>query len=232
MPAVESTYRTWPLCLLPRGHIHLSNSKSSSALSLLHLLHIHRTMVTITSSCHCKRFTYPFEVDETTLPLLDTTCNCTSCRRRTGQIAILPFPATSLPPKEYLGLLKGHTSRNEVTKTEVTSYFCEICGSKLFMGISDFEGNYTGGCWMLGCLDRVDGMIDVLGHKHLEDTIDGGVSEIWRSSKGKALDRFRGKDEAWEEPTESVRTTSEYLHLHCLCSSFSIYVCRPNPTLP
>ena len=144
------------------------------------------TMITITSSCHCKRFKYSFEVDETTLPVLDTTCNCTSCRRRTGQIAIFPFPAPapSLPPKEYLDLLTSYSSFNESRKTTVTTYYCSTCGSKLLIAISDDDGKTQGGGWMLGCLDKTEGLMDIHGHSFLEDTIDGGVSQIWTKSNG------------------------------------------------
>lgn len=89
---------------------------------------------------------------------------------------------------------------------------------------------------MLGCLDKTEGLMDIHGHSFLEDTIDGGVSQIWTKSNGKVLGKFQSGDEPWKGPVVHPRSTSsitsEYLHLHCHCSSFSVYVSRPNPTLP
>lgn len=138
-------------------------------------------MNTITSSCHCGKFRHTLAISPSTkLPLSETTCNCTSCRQRTGQIAIFTLDAKateSLPSDEVLkglkrseqecsfaveeagdgtGLEKYSTKSGEESKgTIVTSYFCPTCGTKIYIDVRSRSGEIKSGSWMVGALSSM-----------------------------------------------------------------------------
>lgn len=194
---------------------------------------------TVTSTCHCKAFSHKVHVDTATLPQPHTTCSCSSCRHRTGQLAILPFLDTTASSSNADSILDRlhHYDTVANSGSTVRTYFCGTCGSKLCILITGASNGQRRLSWMLGCLDRleVEGkpLVAIRGHSFIEDTVDGGVAAFWAHAGGKQLSLQIGEDkEVKQLPKPEEAPVDEYLYLHCHCSAFSVYVSRPKPTLP
>ncbi|OCF77472.1 hypothetical protein I204_01460 [Kwoniella mangroviensis CBS 8886] len=140
------------------------------------------------------------------------------------------------------GGLNKYSSNATCGGTIITSFFCGKCGTKVYLQVASLTSEVEIGMWMLGCLDRlfleVDGkkipIVDVQGHHFLDDTVHGGISNIWRTSNGKQLKKYHDGLVEWEphqDIPKSVRP-DEMLNLHCKCKAFDVYVRRPKPRLP
>ena len=190
-------------------------------------------MPSVTASCRCKAFTHTVEFTDD-LPAEDSTCNCTSCRERTGQIAIFPMPASEADYEAITkSSLKQYKTQNDETGNAVSSYFCSTCGTKLYITVTSAdESKVYGGGWMTGAFDTMypddKPLLKLMGHSWLKDTGDGGLGNKWTKADGVELEWFDKPD----EPTKGEETPDEYLHLHCRCEGFTAYVSRPKPTLP
>lgn len=192
-------------------------------------------------TCHCKSFSHNIELSpNSSLPQSHTTCSCSTCRRRTGQLAELPiWSDSSSTTDRKLEQLKHYDTTSD-RGSNVRSYFCGTCGSKIATRITQRgKEKVVTISWMLGCLDQMelDGhqLIDIKGHSYLDDTDDGGIAAFWTRVGGKDLLRFKRENEEEmkhlpEQPSQAH--SEERLHLHCHCKSFSIFVSRPNPSLP
>ncbi|WWC64919.1 uncharacterized protein I303_107533 [Kwoniella dejecticola CBS 10117] len=234
-------------------------------------------MINLTSSCHCKAFSYPITIlEDVQLPLSETTCSCDACRYRTGQISFLSLSAKltrSFPPSEALARLQRYDqkcgfvidqetlqsqsqsqSQSEVGDedtpdglnkysqnttcggTMITSFFCGICGTKIYLQVASLTGEPEIGMWTLGALDRVivdeKPIVKLKGHHFLEDTVDGGIFNIWRTFQGEPLKKYHDGLQEWIVSKKSTVQEEEYMHLHCKCESFNVYVRRPQPALP
>ncbi|ORY26979.1 hypothetical protein BCR39DRAFT_539664 [Naematelia encephala] len=184
------------------------------------------SMRVITAHCHCGAFSLRHELDPSTLPQPHTLCHCTSCRRRTGQLAVLPvLLPLYFPTSEDHAPLSSYTTCTGINP--VTTSWCSTCGAKIFIRTMDSAGQ-TQWALNLGLIDDPKGLMDVRGHSFLGDTNDGGVSQILWSS----LSKYSGEDgDLWEAsvPTETMGQSSS-LHLRCACSAFSVFLSRPDPT--
>ncbi|WVW86508.1 hypothetical protein I302_108557 [Kwoniella bestiolae CBS 10118] len=140
------------------------------------------------------------------------------------------------------GGLNKYSSNTTCGGTIITSFFCGICGSKIYLQVASLTGKVEIGMWMLGCLDRlfveIGGqevpIVDMKGHHFLDDTVDGGISNIWKTSNGKQLKKYHDGLIEWV-PHQNIPKEikeDEMLNLHCKCKAFDVYVRRPRPSLP
>ncbi|KAF5316318.1 hypothetical protein D9619_006838 [Psilocybe cf. subviscida] len=185
----------------------------------------------ISAACHCGAFNLSLDASELTFPQLDTFCHCTSCRRRTGQLAVFPLglPSTFKPSDEQRAALTAYTTHRGIGP--VTSHFCSTCGAKVFFQTSGFNlstGLIKGG---------IDGLIELFGHHWVGDTKDGGFADMILPADNPRY--FGGDEDAGlfvREQTQlkedAAPAVSEHLPMHCDCGAFSVFVSRPAPTLP
>ena len=192
--------------------------------------------MSIVTSCHCKAFTHQLDLSAE-IPAEDTFCLCTSCRQRTGQLGIFPFPG-KLTDSQHVAQssLKRYNTVHPETGNTVSTFFCPTCGSKVFIQVIKKDtGDFVGGGWMIGCFDRflVDHkpILKIHGYSFVEDTVDGGFAAFWKQAQGQELKLYDGNFEPWTappvEPRREIANKGESLHLHCRCGGFSVFVARP-----
>ncbi|ORX39574.1 hypothetical protein BD324DRAFT_678693 [Kockovaella imperatae] len=186
-------------------------------------------------ACHCGAFKHDLEIT-TDIPHEDTFCCCDSCRRRTGQLGLFPFPASASDSELVTKSSLKRYDTQPGTGNTVSSFYCGQCGSKVFIQTVGPDQEFKGGGWMLGCFDKMElndkCLIDIHGFSFADETIDGGAAAFWTQVNGKPLKSYVGCEAEWKAPAEAGRDDSEYLNLHCRCGGFDVHVSRPNPELP
>jgi len=81
----------------------------------------------LTGGCSCGAIRY----EVASFPLLLYTCNCTDCQTASGSAFTLNMPVAAKDFRTVKGEPKGwhHVSPSGA---EVTSWFCEVCGARLY----------------------------------------------------------------------------------------------------
>ena len=196
------------------------------------------TMTTsITSTCACGNFNFKVDYPNEQLPIDRGLCLCDSCRRLTGSAGISYI---IVPPARTIDISKFNLTKH-VTSDRLTRYFCPTCSCHVLVFVARNQ------CWYLatGPWDRTEGLINWLGSKWVEDTLDGGIS-IWLNDivrpdgKKKPLQRWLLYD--WEggalvpdhTPLDAlpegkkVEPNLDKLEAQCHCGGVQFYITRPN----
>ncbi|WWC72311.1 uncharacterized protein I206_106273 [Kwoniella pini CBS 10737] len=132
--------------------------------------------------------------------------------------------------------LNKYSQNSTCGGTIITSFFCGKCGTKVYLQVASLGGEVEIGMWTLGALNDIlvdnEPIVKLTGHHFLEDTVDGGISNIWTTFEGEKLKKHHDGSKEWSPSKNISMNTENYLHLHCKCGSFDAYVRRPQPSLP
>jgi hypothetical protein len=191
----------------------------------------------ITSACACGSFNLKVDYANDSLPLDRGLCLCDSCRRLTGSCGISYIV---VPANQPIDITKFKLTSYETTD-RVTRYFCPTCSCHVLVKVSHNQA------WHLatGPWDQTEGVINWLGAKWCDDTLDGGVS-VWLKEivgpdgQRKPLQRWLLQD--WDGgvlvpdhiplnvlPEEKkILTNPEKLEAQCHCGGVKFYITRPN----
>ncbi|TEB23356.1 hypothetical protein FA13DRAFT_1418703 [Coprinellus micaceus] len=209
-------------------------------------------------ACHCglNELRAGFATDQ--LPISNDLCHCNTCRHSSGQLAVYHVSVSTLvcvdsdepfhvdghggecPSPDGDGdLVAYRTSENAIR------YFCSMCSAHLifrYLGTPREEGEggeREGAFWCVaaGALERTEGIVKVGYHIWVEDTLDGGLADHFRTLEGEDLPRYRRgpkSDEIalrWRSETLNQTpnsTNDDTLHISCHCQSNQYKITRPN----
>ncbi|KAF4618450.1 hypothetical protein D9613_009983 [Agrocybe pediades] len=143
-----------------------------------------------------------------------------------------PLTADSTPESQSpadLSTLKVYRATQHMDR-----YFCPSCFAYLF-----YATNGPNRLWMVssGALERVEGIVKVGYHNYLADTLDGGISDSFRTLDSIELPRY-AKDEGSPMLPLGWRADNllevndgrqrDYLPIHCHCKAVSLQLTRPS----
>lgn len=186
-------------------------------------------------------FNFTINYKTSSIPLGCSLCFCNTCRILSGGggISYLPtsYPVGENPidPWKY-ALTPCRTSEDMVR------YFCSTCGSHVCVHIVHSN------TWKVatGIWDRTDGIIDWMGSKWIDETLDGGLSVALHTIKvadgvDHPLGRWMLNDiqsgRAVEAPPEQLlryerpelpNDSEDRLAASCYCGGVKFYITRPN----
>ncbi|KAF5334614.1 hypothetical protein D9611_011934 [Ephemerocybe angulata] len=209
-------------------------------------------------ACHCglNEFRAGFLTDQ--LPISNDLCHCNACRHSSGQMAVYHVSVASLicSDTDEAFHVDGDGCKSPGgdgdliayrTSDDAVRYFCSICSAQLLFhylgkpkeGEGSEKGKREGGFWCVaaGALERTEGIVKVGYHIWVEDTLDGGLAEHFRTVDGVDLPRYRGgaKTEqlplGWHDLTPSSKSlngSDDALYFACHCRTLQFKVTRPN----
>ncbi|KAH8759600.1 Mss4-like protein [Hyaloscypha finlandica] len=191
----------------------------------------------ITSTCGCGSFNLKVDFPNDSVPLDRGLCLCSSCRRVTGSCGVSYIIVSS---NQAIDITKFKLTSYETTD-RLTRYFCSTCGAHVLVKVSRNQS------WHLatGPWDRTEGIVNWIGSKWVDNTLDGGVS-IWLKEivgpdgKKKPMQRWLLQDWNGGElvpdhiplntlPEEKkFLTNPRKLEAQCHCGGVKFYITRPN----
>lgn len=150
---------------------------------------------TIKCSCLCGSAAHEIALPETEFPLPGVFCHCTSCRRASGTmcLTVATLPASYQAPKSILEKLQPFQFSKRFT-----NYFCPTCGSAMYSRFTRSDGS-PGWDIFTGTLEKADGIFDVKAHAFIEDTVDGGLSDLLPEVDGKHIARYPRSHDASDD---------------------------------
>ncbi|KAF7192320.1 hypothetical protein HII31_06352 [Pseudocercospora fuligena] len=192
---------------------------------------------TIKASCLCGSSAHTITLPKSAFPLKGYMCHCSSCRHMTGSLChmVAFLPASYQPEQSLVDRLTGY-----VLSKRVTQYFCPTCGCQMMTRcLADGNDPDSQVQWDVatGTLEQLDDTLEWQGHYYLQDTLDGGFSDMLMEVDGKVLSRWPadfGKGGElplhWQSPSRPKLQTSsnDKLRAHCKCGGVELYISRPS----
>jgi len=190
----------------------------------------------LTSKCHCGLNTFRIPLDSSKLPHHVDTCHCNACRHVTGQLNLQCAPATGVPlsvsapegvdtPADLGTLVVYRTSDIGLR------YFCGGCGAHMIIFIRE-PGKDDQWLIMSGTLDKVEGITYATDHIFVEDTLDGGLADHFRTDNGKEVKRYEGWIGSkeipigWKSDKIKDKPDVEKLPFFCHCKAIQLHLTR------
>ncbi|KAF2772840.1 hypothetical protein EJ03DRAFT_265975 [Teratosphaeria nubilosa] len=187
----------------------------------------------VKASCLCGGAAHEIRLSSADLPLKVFICHCDSCRHSTGTLCftVAAGPAHYKPDLGLLSLLQPF----EISK-KIIYYHCPRCGSQMLatMMVGEIK------CWGFasGTLEQVDGVIQVMAHEHIADTLDGGFSDFLQSIDGSRIPRklhgLGGEADVdaqlwWKSSNAaSPSASSQRLRCYCKCGGVNFWIAKPS----
>ena len=181
--------------------------------------------------CLCGRSNFQTDIDRSVLPIKAHLCHCNICRRTHGILHTYHAPWPS-QPDAVINSLKSYKSSERVVR-----YFCSTCGAHML------DVDVKTGEWMVSTplVKQAKELFVFDEHIFIEDTNDGGLSDLLPSWDNKPLRRFAADSASTSEvapfwtaskisvapPTSSPFADKLYCHCHCKGTAF--YISRPRP---
>ena len=185
----------------------------------------------IQAKCHCGLNSFKLAFKTSELPLSTAACHCNSCRHTTGQMLVIDVPIQGVPLSstaegDVAASLEGLTAYN--SSKDMTRYFCTKCSAYFFFhnGIHDVWAVFS------GVLEKVDEVLNVSHHIWVEDTLDGGIADHYRTVNDVVLPRYaqRATSETlplgWKAKELATKADTETHPLHCHCKAISLALTR------
>jgi hypothetical protein len=200
-------------------------------------------------TCLCGVISVPATIlAEPNLPLSTGICHCNSCRYTTGSLGAAFPPLNSSPPQDTLSKLTAYHSSDDVVR-----YFCSRCGCHCFCCVlSDKQWFCLGGIIEAGPSAKLNrswpkDMIKISSHRHVLDTLDGGITPILLNLNDRSIPTWSGAPQddpqadafdlshasILELPRKSISTVQKpkddsYLEANCHCGGVSLLIKRAN----
>lgn len=194
-------------------------------------------MMTTKVSCLCGQAAHELALPQAQLPLKAYMCHCDSCRHMTGTLcwSVAFLPASHPPSQHVLDRLRSFQY-----SPRITLYFCPTCGSKIACRVERNPRNGQATVeWGLstGTLELADGPFAIMGHEHVQDTLDGGFAEFLPTISNKHIPCWSGQH-AEGQPLSlpwMVRDRAEPSHseggglkAYCKCGGVAFWIARPS----
>ncbi|KAJ3527620.1 hypothetical protein NMY22_g9721 [Coprinellus aureogranulatus] len=189
-----------------------------------------------TGRCHCGRNQFKIPFATSSLPKVEHMCHCNICRHCTGSMGVVD-PVIDGKPLSIDSTEDNHLPADFSNLTEYRSsslasrLFCSTCSAHMF-----FRSRVKSDSWTIlsGCLEKIDGVVTVIKHIYLADTLDGGIADHFQEVGDKSLRRYHtwGTDDepgvelppGWR--AEGHDKNPDTLPLHCQCRSIQLYLTR------
>ncbi|TFK32354.1 Mss4-like protein [Crucibulum laeve] len=194
------------------------------------------TTTYVPARCHCGKNTFKVAFPSVSLPTISDLCHCDACRHTTGQMAVcvvriqgVALSATSTPDSEEPADISGLSQYQ--TSNRLTRYFCSTCSAHVL------EYSHEFGNWSVtaGALERTDGIVNIGFHIYVGDTLDGGLSDHYRTHDGVEVPRYiedKGSDMVplgWKADVLKQKHENEgedRLFIYCHCKKNQYYLTR------
>lgn len=191
----------------------------------------------VTSTCACRSFSITVKFPNAQLPIDRALCLCYNCRRISGSCG---WSSVVIPQDQMFDPSKFNTTAFESSKG-VFRHFCATCGAHTFTMV---EMSKTICVINTGLWDRTEGLINWVGCKWVEDTLDGGVS-VWFKDIKRA-DGTREELKRWVRrdlegadlvpegslvtlaKKEEIPVKNDKLKAYCQCGGVKFHITRPN----
>ena len=180
---------------------------------------------TLTLSCACHAISGSVNVPSSNLPLPMVLCHCNTCRHTTG---LLCASDIFIPPGSSLLQIQGEP-RSYSASSHLIRYFCGHCGCFIYD-----ENLITGKLGICtGSLEMSDGLVELMQHDFVGDTIDGGLSDWlqdavrWKGSPNKS-DQIEKGTKAFAIDSQRCLGQSTHLQAHCKCGGVKFYITPPD----
>lgn len=179
--------------------------------------------VQITAQCLCRAHTFTATVPRASLPLKASACHCTSCRHVTGAL----YSIDALWPGDPDVIHSSSLQRYDFSG-RIKTLFCGTCSSTMFWDIVLPQDESTGTPTVTGRelgvftgvlqRDGPKGLVRLVEHMCVGDTVDGGASMWMRRPNGDGVPvtRWAGVrqtsktvPEAWPGTTRPAATCRE-----------------------
>lgn len=181
---------------------------------------------TLNLSCGCHAITGSVNVPSSSFPLPMVLCHCNTCRHTTG---LLSASDIFIPPGSSRFQLKGEGICTYNASSHLARYFCGHCGTFIYD-----ENSTTGRLGICtGALEKTDGLVELVEHIFVGDTIDGGLSDWlpdavqWEERANKSVQikerRKARADDARETPGQNA-----HLRAYCNCGGVKFYITQPD----
>lgn len=168
-------------------------------------------------------------------------CHCNTCRHSTGSMGYcnvridgpqIPLSIDSTN-ENHIPADLSNLAEYRASPTAVR-YFCSTCSAHMFFRWQA-EGEDRWGI-MTGCLERIDGIVTLIQHEFIGDTLDGGLADHIPWYGGKILKRYKdGAPETSEELPLGWNACGglnpSMLPLHCHCKAIKLRLTRPTRKL-
>lgn len=139
----------------------------------------------ITAQCLCKEHTFTATVPPSSLPLRASACHCNSCRRSTGAMYSIDAPWPGDP-----GVIGASTLKAYDFSPRIKLLFCGTCSSTMFWGppAATPAGEREYGVFTGALLNEgPKGLVRLVEHIFVEDTVDGGATPWLRAPNGDGM---------------------------------------------
>ncbi|EME88481.1 uncharacterized protein MYCFIDRAFT_119849, partial [Pseudocercospora fijiensis CIRAD86] len=194
---------------------------------------------TIKARCLCRSSAHSITLPRDAFPLKGYMCHCSSCRHMTGSLCVMAtfLPASYRPETSLVENLTAYVFSKRITQSR---YFCPTCGCQMMARcLADGDDPNSQVTWDIatGTVEKLDNVVEWQGHEHLQDTLDGGFSDMLTEVDGKVLPRWPahfGQGEElplrWQSPSRPKIQSSpnDKLHAHCKCGGVELYISRPS----
>jgi hypothetical protein len=204
-------------------------------------------------TCLCGAISVPATIlAQPNLPISTGICHCNVCRQTTGSLGAAFPPLDSPPTREIISKLTAYHSSEDVIR-----YFCSRCGCHCFcVVLSDKQWFCLGGIIETGSPENLNDedwpkdTIKVSSHRHVLDTIDGGITPILLNLDGRSIPTWSGESQEGQQvesfdlshasildlPSKSTSNIPKlkddsYLEAKCHCGGVSLLIKRANYTL-
>lgn len=195
----------------------------------------------ISARCHCAHNKFKIPFDASSLPRPALMCHCNTCRHSTGSMGYCnvridgPQVPLSIESTDgnHISADLSNLAEYRASSTAVR-YFCNTCSAHMFFRWKA-EGEDRWGV-MTGCLERIDGVVTLVQHEFVGDTLDGGLADHIPSYGHKTLKRYKDGDPDTSEELPMGWKAGESLNpetlpLHCHCKSIQLYLTRATEKL-
>lgn len=205
---------------------------------------------TASLACLCGAISTPATIlADPSLPISTGICHCSACRYTTGTLGASFPPLGSSPPQDTLSKLTAYHSSEQLVR-----YFCSTCGCHCFCVVRSSEQWYClGGIIESSPSAKANNIpwpkdtIKISSHRHILDTLDGGITPFLLNLDGRSLPTWSGaphhgpQAESFvlphasilELPSKSISTVQKpdegaYLGAKCHCGGVSLLIKRAN----
>ncbi|KAF6764096.1 hypothetical protein DFP72DRAFT_1129340 [Ephemerocybe angulata] len=195
-------------------------------------------------ACHCglNEFRAGFLTDQ--LPISNDLCHCNACRHSSGQMAVYHVSVASLicSDTDEAFHVDGDGCKSPGGDGDLIAYRTSD-DALLFHylgkpkgGEGSEKGRREGGFWCVaaGALERTEGIVKVGYHIWVEDTLDGGLAEHFRTGGAKTeqlplgwhANAFPPRDPT--PSSKSLNGSDDALYFACHCRTLQFKVTRPD----
>jgi len=194
--------------------------------------------MSIRMNCLCGKATDSVTIPSKNLPIAAYICHCDSCRHLAGTLCLT---VAFLPDKFYRPSQERMDQLSSfVFSPRITCYFCKDCGTRILLcARHNSDDQPATVVWGIptGTLEKAEGIIKILGHEHIADTLDGGFSDFFQTIHGERVERwphhFQQEEELpsyWRssEPAVNEDPRTERLQVRCKCGGIEFWVSRPS----